>query len=623
MDEKKINSGMALTALGVVYGDIGTSPLYALKESFHHLNELPVVEHNVLGVLSLIFWSLLLIISLKYNLLILKADNNGEGGILALTALISNVFKKNAKRTRYLTYLGIFGASLLYGDGMITPAISVLSAVEGLELIQPKLHPFILPLTILILILLFSAQKHGTSKVGKVFGPVTLIWFLTIGLLGFVKIVSSPHVLWAMSPHYAFNFFMNNGTSSFMVLGSVFLVVTGGEALYSDLGHFGRAPIKRAWFSIVLPSLLLNYFGQGALIIENASAVRSPFYLLAPDWGLIPLVILATIATVIASQALITGVFSLTMQAVQLHYFPRMEISHTSQTEFGQIYVGKMNIFLMISCIALVVFFRSSSALAAAYGIAVTMTMLITTILFFYVVRYNWKWSPYIAVPLCGFIGIVEMSYMGANLFKILHGGWFTIFIGIFIFSVMTTWNKGRRILSERMLEIIFPLTEFIKNLKEKKIHRNPGYAVYMASQPLFVPPTLKTNLRHYSSIHEITVILTVRTEKVPFVKEKKRAIVDNVGPGIYKIQLHYGFMEIPDVPKTLSEVKLNGKKIPVSRITYYLGQELLLPKDNGRGMALWREKLFSFMTRNSQAASRFFNLPPDQVVTVGLTIEL
>lgn len=624
MEGNKLKSGLVLSALGVVYGDIGTSPLYSLKEAFHHSHNLPVTDGNVMGILSLIFWSLILIISLKYNLLILKADNRGEGGILALTALISNLFRNNSKRLKILTIFGLFGTALLYGDGMITPAISVLSAVEGLELVQPALHPYIVPLTVAILICLFSIQRHGTEKVGKIFGPITLVWFLTLGTLGLVKVIQSPGVLLSISPMYAIDFFLNNGAMAFLVLGSVFLVVTGGEALYSDLGHFGRKPINMAWFCLVLPCLLLNYFGQGALLLENPTAIRNPFYLLAPSWGLLPLVILATMATVIASQALITAVFSLTMQAVQLQYFPRMDISHTSHTEMGQIYVGNMNIFLMFSCIALVVTFGSSTALAAAYGIAVTMTMLITTVLFYFVVRYNWKWSNLIALPLCGFFASVELCFFGANLLKIIHGGWFPLVVGGIIFTIMTTWNQGRKILYDRMLEMITPVNEVLNKINRLRIYRNPGVAVYLAGQPQYAPSTLMWNLQHYSSLHEIVLIVTVRTEEVPFVAPENRAFVKEVGQGFYNIQLRYGFMEVPNLPEALKRITLaNNEPVPVGKVTYFLGQEHLLAKDNGKGMPLWREKLFAFMSRNSEAASKFFNLPPGQVITVGLMIEL
>lgn len=624
MKEKKLSAGLIISALGVVYGDIGTSPLYSLKESFHHTHGLAVVEQNIFGVLSLIFWSLILIISLKYHLLILKADNNGEGGILALTALISKIFKNTSKRLKVLTLFGLFGTALLYGDGIITPAISVLSAIEGLELVSPGLHSYVVPITVLILIALFSIQSHGTEKIGKIFGPITLFWFLTLGLLGLVKVIDNPHVLMAMSPHYAFEFFAANGWKGFVVLGSVFLVVTGGEALYSDLGHFGRHPIDAAWFSCVLPCLLLNYFGQGALLLENPEAIKNPFYLLAPEWALIPLVILATMATVIASQALITGVYSLTMQAVQLQYLPRTKIDHTSHTEIGQIYVANMNWALMVCCIAVTISFGSSTSLAAAYGIAVTMTMLITTILFYFVARYSWNWSNFVALPLCLFFGGVELCYFGANALKIAHGGWFPLVVGAIVFTVMTTWNRGRKILSERMLEKVSPVTDVIAKLMGQRVHRNPGVAVYMAGQPKFAPTTLTLNLKHYSSLHEIILIVTVRTDESPYVELSKQASVKHMTQGFYKVELIYGFMEMPDVPLALSRIKLHDNQtINMTNVTYFLGQEHLMAKDNGKGMFIWRERLFAYMSRNSQSASRFFNLPTEQVITVGVMIEL
>jgi KUP system potassium uptake protein len=624
MHKKKLSPGLLLATLGVVYGDIGTSPLYSLKESLHHTHGIAVNEANIFGILSLIFWSLILIMSLKYLLLILKADNNGEGGILALTALISKIFKNTSKRLKILTMIGLFGTALLFGDGIITPAISVLSAVEGLELVQPQLHPYIVPITCVILTLLFSIQRHGSEKVGRAFGPITFVYFITIAILGFHKIIDNPSILMAVSPHYAVNFFLLNGWTGFIVLGSVFLVVTGGEALYSDLGHFGRKAIDFNWFVIVLPSLLLNYFGQGALLLEDPAAIKNPFFLLAPEWLLLPLVILATMATVIASQALITGVFSLTMQAVQLQYFPRTHISHTSHKEIGQIYVGNINWALMVSCIAIVIGFGSSSALAAAYGIAVTMTMLITTVLFYFVTHYSWKWSNFVAIPLCVFFGLVDLSFVTANMLKLTHGGWLPLVVAAVIFTIMTTWNKGRRILSERMLDMISPVTEIIAKMKNEKIFRNPGVAVYMAGQPKFAPSTLSLNMQHYRSIHERVVIVTVKTEEVPFVKEEKRWEVTDAGDGFFKVQLHYGFMEVPDVPRALTKVTLpDGSQIPIGKVTYFLGQELLIASKNKKGMAVWRERLFAFMSRNSQAASNFFNLPPEKVITVSLIVEL
>lgn len=622
MKNSKLSAGLVISALGVVYGDIGTSPLYALKESFHSHYGLALNQANIFGILSLIFWSLILIITLKYNLLILRADNNGEGGILALTALVTKIFKHTSKRLRVLTMLGLFGTALLYGDGIITPAISVLSAVEGLELIQPKLHPYIVPITVIILIALFSIQNHGTEKVGKIFGPVTLIWFLTLGILGLVKVIDNPYVLSALNPHYAFKFFASNGWSGFAVLGSVFLVVTGGEALYSDLGHFGRKPVNAGW-CLVLPCLVLNYFGQGALLLENPAAVKNPFYFLAPEWALIPLVVLATLATVIASQALITGVFSITMQAIQLQYLPRMKIDHTSHKEIGQIYVSKMNWGLMISCIALVISFKSSSALAAAYGIAVTMTMVITTIIFYYVARYNWKWSNLIALPLCGFFVVLELGFFGANALKIDDGGWFPLVVGAMVFSIMTTWNRGRKILAERMLEMVTPIPDVMARLMGQRIHRNPGVAVYMAGQPRFAPTTMSLNLTHFNSIHETVLVVTVKTDESPYVEPSKKSVVKNMTQGFYKVELLYGFMEVPDIPAELSRIKIKDQYMEMDKIIYFLGQEHLMAKANNRGMAMWRERLFAYMSRNSQAASKFFNLPPKQVVTIGLMIEL
>jgi KUP system potassium uptake protein len=624
MEGKKLKSGLVLAALGVVYGDIGTSPLYALREAFHDLHGISVIEANVLGILSLIFWSLILIITIKYNLLILRADNKGEGGTLALTALISGILKHNSKRLRVLTLFGLFGTALLYGDGMITPAISVLSAVEGLELVQPGLHPYIIPITVVILIVLFMIQRHGTELVGKIFGPVTLTWFLTLAILGVLKIMETPHVLVAVNPFYAYEFMINNGGKAFIVLGSVFLVVTGGEAMYSDLGHFGKKPVNLAWFSCVLPCLVLNYFGQGALLLKNPGAVKNPFFLLAPEWALLPLVILATLATVIASQALITGIFSLTMQAIQLQYLPRMRISHTSHVEFGQIYVGTMNLLLMIACITLVLSFKSSSALVAAYGIAVTMTMLITTVLFYFLARFGWKWSNWIVIPLCGFFLAIEGSFFGANVLKIPQGGWFPLVVGAAIFTIMSTWNRGRKILSERMLEMITPITDVLERIEKEKIQRVPGMAVYMAGHPQYAPSTVTLNLQHYHSLHEIVVIVTVRTEEVPFVNAKDRSSISSEGKGFYRVQLHYGFMEVPNVPRALKGLRLeNGEPLPLETATYFLGQEFLVPTKNSEGMAVWRERLFAVLSRNSQPASRFFGLPPGRVITVGITIEL
>lgn len=621
-DSAKYRGLLALSALGVVYGDIGTSPLYALKESFHHTHGIIVNTANVYGILSLIFWSLILVVTIKYLLFIVRADNQGEGGVLALTALLSSMSMGSKKLLRVLTLFGIFGTALLYGDGMITPAISVLSAVEGLEFAAPGLHDYIIPITIAILIGLFSIQKHGTSVVGKVFGPITMTWFLVLAALGISHIVKHPEILWAINPKFAFNFFMLNKFNGFSVLGSVFLVVTGGEALYSDLGHFGKSPIRLAWFMVVLPCLVLNYFGQGAFLLNNPKAVENPFFLMAPEWSLIPLVILATLSTVIASQALITGVFSLTMQAVQLQYIPRVTISHTSSQEFGQIYVRSMNILLMLACIGLVLTFKSSSNLAAAYGIAVTTTMVITTILFYFVAIFSWRWNKILTTILCLFFLVLEGSFWGANLLKILHGGWFPLVVGILIFTLMTTWHKGRQILSMRMLELIVPLNSFLDSIKKDIPTRVPGTAIYMSGHPQYTPASLAQSYKHFQCIHERLVFLFVQTSNSPHVPETNRVKLQNIGPHIYKVVIQYGFMDLPDVPHELIGLNLDGKIFDPNQSTYFLGREHIMATSRA-GMSIWREKVFAFMARNSQPAHYFFNLPRNRVFEIGSVIEL
>lgn len=622
-DNSKLNLGMGLAALGVVYGDIGTSPLYAFKESFHHTHDLMVNMTNVYGILSLIFWSLISVVSIKYLVFIVRADNQGEGGVLALTALLQNLSIKSKNLLRVLTLFGIFGTALLYGDGMITPAISVLSAVEGLEFITPALHSYIIPITIVILIGLFSIQRHGTAVVGKIFGPLTLTWFVIIGILGIYQISKDPTILQAVNPYYAIKFFHVNAFKGFTVLGSVFLCVTGGEALYSDLGHFGKGPIRLAWFAVVLPCLILCYFGQGALILHNPEAVKNPFFLMAPEWALIPLVVMATLSTCIASQALITGVFSLTMQAVQLQYIPRVTIDHTSEEEFGQIYVRTVNFILMIACIALVVTFKSSSNLAAAYGIAVTTTMVITTILFYFVARYAWNWSPLVALPLCAFFLVIEGSFFGANLLKVLHGGWFPLLVGIILYTLMTTWNRGRQILAERMLEFIMPLPDFLNEIRTKKPVRVPGVAIYMSGHPQYVPPTLYQSYRHFNCIHEHLVFLSVHTSDIPHVPTSNRVKLQDIGPNIYRIAIEYGFMDLPNVPHDLQNLVLaHNLTLKPFESTYFLGREHLIATER-KGMMLWRERLFALMSRNAQPATRFFQLPRGRVVEIGSMIEL
>jgi KUP system potassium uptake protein len=621
--DSKLNYFTALGALGVVYGDIGTSPLYAFKESFHHTHDLSLAAVNVFGILSLIFWSLIIVVSIKYLVFIVRADNQGEGGVLALTALLSTISMKSKRVLKILTLFGLFGTALLYGDGMITPAISVLSAVEGLEFVTPAFHPYILPITVAILIGLFSIQRHGTAVVGKIFGPVTLLWFIVLGCLGIYQIINHPSIFSAINPYHAYEFFQVNAFKGFTVLGSVFLVVTGGEALYSDLGHFGKGPIRMAWFAVVLPCLVLNYFGQGALLLENPQAIKNPFFMMAPEWAIIPLVILATFSTCIASQALITGVFSLTMQAVQLQYIPRVTIDHTSKEEFGQIYVRTVNFILMIACIALVLTFKTSSNLAAAYGIAVTTTMVITTILFYFVAIHAWNWNKFLAFLLCGFFLLIEGSFWGANLLKVFHGGWFPLLIGALFYTLMTTWNRGRQILSERMLEYIIPLKDFLDNVRNSKPVRVPGVAIYMSGHPQYVPPTLYQSFRHFNCIHEHMVLLFVHTSDIPHVPVSNRVRMQNIGPQMYKVSIDYGFMDMPDVPHELRGLILdNHMVLDPDNATFFLGREHIMATER-EGMMIWREKLFALMSRNAQPATYFFQLPRNRVVEIGSVVEL
>lgn len=614
----------ALSALGVVYGDIGTSPLYAFKESFHQGHNLSVLPVNVFGILSLIFWSLIIVVSIKYLVYIVRADNQGEGGVLALTALISGFKEKKPKTLRILTLLGIFGTALLYGDGMITPAISVLSAVEGLEYVAPSLKPYIIPITIVILILLFSIQRHGTAVMGKVFGPVTLTWFIVLAVLGLIKIVQYPEILASVNPQYAYAFFVHNSWNSFIVLGSVFLVVTGGEALYSDLGHFGKGPIRIAWFAVVLPCLVLNYFGQGAMILHDPATIKNPFFMMAPDWALLPLVILATFSTVIASQALITGVFSLTMQAVQLQYIPRVQISHTSSHEKGQVYVRSLNRLLMFACIGLVLYFKSSSNLAAAYGIAVTTTMVITTILFYFFATHHWKWPQAFILPLCLFFLAIELFFWGANILKFMDGGWLPLVVGLIIYTLMTTWHKGREILSERMMSFVKPLNMFLEDVRKDKPHRVPGFAVYMSGHPTQVPATLIQSYRNFNCLHEHLIFLSIKTLDIPHVPPSNRIQLQTLGPTIYRIIIQYGFMDLPDVSDALrNSIKLDKDLVfnPLTA-TFFIGREHIMATER-KGMAIWREKLFAVMSRNAQTATAYFHLPRGRVMEIGSLIEL
>jgi KUP system potassium uptake protein len=618
---KRYHFLLALSALGVVYGDIGTSPLYALKESLHH-GHFALNESNIYGILSLIFWSLMIVISIKYLRYVLKADNRGEGGILALTALITPKDGQKSKSRDRLILFGLFGTALLYGDGMITPAISVLSAVEGLELITPVFKPYILPITVAILVGLFSVQKYGTSVMGKVFGPITLLWFLTLGYLGIYNIVQVPSVLLAVNPYYAFQFFLENQLNGFMVLGSVFLVVTGGEALYSDLGHFGRKPIERAWFFVALPCLILNYFGQGALLTHMPEAVKNPFFLMAPSWMLTPLVLLATCATVIASQALITGVFSITMHAVHLGFIPRVLIKHTSNKEYGQIFVKNMNTLLMFACITLVLTFKSSSNLASAYGIAVTATMTITTMLFYIVAREKWNWSFLKAGTICGLFLIIDLSFFGANLAKVLDGGWVPLAVGLVIFIIMTTWKKGRQLLNIRNHEKIISLDKFLEILDKQKPHRNPGVGIYMSSRLDYAPYALINTYEHFKTVHEHLIFLQVITLEIPHIEQSKRVTVKNIGHSCYTISIQYGYIDVPNIPEELNKLQVGNFVIDTNQVTYFIGKENLFATEIP-GMVIWREKLFAFQSTNSQDATTYFQLPKKRVMEIGIQIEL
>ncbi len=616
-------AALTLGALGVVYGDIGTSPLYTLRECFGGEHGLALNPANIMGIMSLVFWALIIVVTVKYVLFVMRADNKGEGGILSLLALATHTRPASSGKLTLLTALGLCGAALFYGDGMITPAMSVLSAVEGLEVAEPALESVVVPVTVAILILLFGIQSHGTSRVGALFGPIMIAWFLTIGGLGLIQVAQQPSVLAAFDPRYAFAFFQINGWVGFLVLGAVVLAVTGGEALYADMGHFGRFPIQLAWLGVVLPALLLNYLGQCALLLSDPSAVRSPFYLLAPDWGLYPLIALSTMATVIASQAVISGVFSLTRQAVQLGLCPRLHIRHTSNEEEGQIYIPRANWGLLIAIIGLVVVFQSSSRLASAYGIAVTGDMIITTMLALVVAHRRWNWS----VPLClalgaGFLA-VDLSFFAANAVKIPHGGWVPLVIAAITVGLMATWRRGRAVLSIRLAEESLPLDAFIRRqAKSSDIHRVKGTAVFMTSSSNTVPIALLHNLKHNQVLHERVVFVTVLVDDVPRVPAKDRVLVEGLAEGFYRITVRYGFSQEPNIPKALRLCKAFGLEFDVMATSFFLGRETLIPQMNSQ-MALWREKLFVVMARTSVSATDFFKLPPNRVVELGTQVQL
>ncbi|HEX8687204.1 MAG TPA: potassium transporter Kup [Pyrinomonadaceae bacterium] len=614
---------LSLTALGIVYGDIGTSPLYAMRECFHGPHAIEATPANVFGVMSLIFWALILIISVKYCVFVLRADNRGEGGILALTALATPIKVVSRSENWLLVVLGIFGAALLYGDGIITPAISVLGAVEGLNVATPLFAPYVVPATVVIVVGLFMIQSRGTAKVGRLFGPVMLVWFAAIAALGLSRIVRHPSVAVAFHPAPGVEFVLRNGWHGFLVLGTVFLVVTGGEALYADMGHFGKRPIRIVWYAVVLPALMLNYLGQGALLIENPAAAENPFYRLAPAWALYPLIALATCAAIIASQALISGAYSLTMQAIQLGFIPRLKIEHTSSTEMGQIYIPALNWALMLGCIAIVVGFGSSSSLAAAYGVAVTATMVITTVLLGVVARRKWGWGLAPVLALTGFFLVIDLAFFGANVIKIPAGGWFPLVVGGAIFVVMTTWKKGRRVLAARLMESSYPLEEFLEGVARDTPRRVPGTAVFMHGTSAGTPPALLHNLKHNKVLHERVVILTAKTKQVPFVEDEgARSKLEPLGQGFWRMTVYYGFMEDPNLPRVMEGVRLNGFAYDANDTTFFLGRETIIATRHP-GMALWREKLFALMSRNATSATAYFCLPPNRVVEMGSQIEI
>jgi KUP system potassium uptake protein len=613
---------LSLGALGVVYGDIGTSPLYALRECFHSQHGVAATPDNILGILSLIFWSLVVVISLKYLVFVMRADNRGEGGILALMSLARGASAEGTLFRAVLVTLGLFGSALLYGDGMITPAISVLSAIEGMEVATPKFGPFVVPITIIVLILLFLMQRLGTAKVGAMFGPVMLVWFAVIALLGIQHIIKEPHVLLAVDPRHAIDFFIRNRMHGYFVLGAVFLVVTGGEALYADMGHFGARPIRITWFTLVFPSLLLNYFGQGALLLHNPEGRENPFFHMAPSWARYPLVALATIATVIASQAVISGAFSLTRQAVQLGYAPRIQIRHTSAREIGQIYIPSVNWLLMVCAIGLVIAFRASTNLAAAYGVAVTATMAITTALLAVVEREKWHWSVVAVFALTLPLILIDLAYFGANVVKIREGGWFPLAVGIIIYTLMSTWRLGRHILNLRLEEQSLSIDDFLRDLGRNKIPRVPGIAVFMTRNFSGVPTTLLHNIKHNKVVHQNVVLLTVDMGEIPHLDEEERSSWNDLGNGVYRLTVRFGFMEDANIPQLLERIA--PKTLPFTPMTtsYFLGRETLIATRRP-GMALWREKLFASMNRNASSASSFFSLPANQVIELGAQIEL
>nr|WP_315210749.1 potassium transporter Kup [uncultured Albidiferax sp.] len=614
-------SALTLGALGVVYGDIGTSVLYAVKEVFGS-GHVPFSPENVYGILSIFFWTLTVIVSLKYVVLVLRADNNGEGGLVAMLALASQSVKDRPQLRNTLLILGIFGTCLFYGDGVITPAITVLGAVEGLEVISPTFKKFVIPLALVILYVLFVVQKRGTASIGRFFGPIMVVWFVVIATLGVINIATDPEILWAISPHYALGFMWRNPGTTFIILGAVVLCVTGGEALYADMGHFGKTPIRVAWFLAAMPALTLNYFGQGALLLSRPEAVKNPFFMMAPAWALVPLVVLAAMAAVIASQALITGAFSVTKQVIQLGYLPRLRVMHTNVKEAGQVYLPFVNWGLFIAILVAVVMFKSSSALAAAYGIAVCTDMLITTVLTFYVIRYSWKYPLILCLAATGFFFLVDLAFWASNMMKLLDGGWFPLLIGGVIFTLMMTWKDGRELLNTKLRADALDLPSFLDAVFISPPTRVAGSAVFLTAEMGTVPNALLHNLKHNKVLHDHNLFVTVRNHEVPWIGLDKRIEIESLGHDCWQVVIHYGFKNTPDVPKALEHIRGRGCELEAMTTSYFLSRDTVIPTLGG-GMAPWREKLFSQMHHNASAAADFLRLPNNAVVELGSKIEI
>ncbi|MEK8051649.1 potassium transporter Kup [Ideonella sp. DXS22W] len=614
-------AALTLGALGVVYGDIGTSPLYALKEVFH-AGHVPATPENILGVLSLIFWTMTIIVSVKYVLLILRADNNGEGGLIAMLALATTAVKDKPALRSVLMTAGLFGTAIFYGDGVITPAVSVLSAVEGLEVVSPALHAWVIPITLVVITVLFSVQRFGTGGIGKFFGPITLVWFIVLVALGLPHVAAHPAVLVALNPMHAVGFFTAHPLVAFIALGAVVLCVTGGEALYADMGHFGKKPIRIAWYGFVMPALVVNYFGQGAMLLREPEAVVNPFFHMAPDWAQLPLVVLATAATVIASQALISAAFSVTKQAIQLGLLPRMAIRHTSVKDTGQIYVPFINWGLWVFIVLAVGLFKTSSNLAAAYGIAVTLDMTITTVMTFFVIRYGWKYPLLPCVLATGFFFVIDITFFASNMLKLVAGGWFPLVIGIGMFTLMLTWMQGRKLMAERLRDEAIDLKSFLEAVFVSPPTRVDGTAVFLSADIDMTPNALLHNLKHNKVLHQYNLFVTVRSHEVPWIGFDKRIEIEPLGHDCWQVVLHFGFKNDPDVPQALRLLEDRGIPLPDMDTSYFLSRDIVIPTI-GQGMAMWREKLFAGMHRNASAAADFLNLPSNRIVELGAKVEI